>query len=317
MESAHYSHPAQTLQHNLALRDFRRSREKLPLDPYEWLAPSFKQWLSEPFFCLLTVTVPFRSSSGPKDICVDLIQLLQEKKRPVVWLLQDEGTETTATGILNSLNMQLHNLSGLTSLSSCYTPKMEEDKCVEALRFILPHISDVFIIIDQEIATQAFKGRKDDLSFWHTVFFSHNYQNSVKVAMMGSSHAFAMPPILPGQNEDKSIIHVQGPTVNASFSCPHRTLRKFQSTTIGSVALAEIIESRNMKRQPNQSDHQTHVLTQPPHDIASSTTTPLVKSTQKTASELSEVWPLGMSREARETPRYFELFDNQTASMNV
>ena len=408
MDSRPCSDPAEALRYNANLRDVLQSRENRPSDQYDWLIPSVKKWVSEPLFCLLAIRTPLRSTSDPKDICVELIQLLQEKHVvPVVWVLQDRIGKPTVADILNSLNMQLHrsfrtldeqtrpsntsttvHIEGI-SLSTTkddikdffrfcgkirsihaastnkspqftivtvtfenhssakaalfldnarlvsntvritlanpidvqdrYTPKTDENECLRALETLLANISEVFVIIDQDVATRALQGRDDASSFWSSVFLPKDYSGSVKIALVGTSGPLAAPAGMSSEAARKFIIEAEAPRMTQVLGPQSRLVRNPQSrkngTMTGREALAELIESLNIGKQFNESDHQAHGVTQSLDGIDRSTTSTPVISAQSAGSGKSEV--SSVIREVMKTRRNFELFDVQTESMNL
>jgi hypothetical protein len=309
--------PLEALEHNEALRNLRRSKQDAATGDYGWLISELEQWLTCAGHCLIVANGPYGSRFLMKDVCIDLVRFLQSQAKPVIWALRadavfsEQPTEPTIVDVLKYLVLQARRLRQLIPSYALEDQLAQtEEEWFYALRSELSNsqLSEVFIVLDVEIANAALNTRKDASIFWQTNlgdFLLNVVDNlalpTLKIALISYGSLLAAVPMSGGQLTKTRLMMAPAPPQASS----PRPLRRHphDASNLQAPGFSQL-EASLKKSRPAPERSLPHVQ----NPLAREYNLPLL------AAELPRIH-FGPSQA---TPsRLFELFDSQTASANA
>lgn len=164
--------PDKLLEHGAAMRDRRRARAKLQPSPI-WASAELLEWISKPTSALLQLEEPRIRSEEPRDLALDIIQVLKSAQLPVIWYLDtaprqmigtNNGRRISVVDILKSFIQQLLCLlpntppPNWTMEDGDFAAIDSEDACLRLFVTILSHIPRIHVVIDAHDATLSILG---------------------------------------------------------------------------------------------------------------------------------------------------------------
>lgn len=235
-----------------------------------------------------------------QELCTDLVDVLQEKETPVVWVLGTEkmNQHLTTIDVLKYLIIQLVQLTHLdwnqtlvTSVSAVFEGPVPLDECLICLERVLRSTRETFIIMDCA-ATSTISP-----DFWLMkfldVFKSFNdtrAQPNIKVALIGYGVSITVSEAIQAEWKDRLMVtqpslrhpsfHLQkrqSPSSLARMGDNERpqlseSIKKLDYTKINeSFVLSSSVDSQHLSHKPylspdqelHDSLRQMHLNTQP------------------------------------------------------